>query len=93
MNFSTVPPCDSTIARIRSKYRARSDRSASGSTDSPSAVEPATSQKTTVTVFRCSRGESAASVAPHESQNLALTRFSEPHDPHLVIGVRLLEAG
>jgi hypothetical protein len=53
MNFSTVPPCDSTIAFIRSKYRARTACKASGSTDSPSAVEPTTSQKSTVTTFRC----------------------------------------
>jgi hypothetical protein len=55
MNFSTAPPCDSTIAFIRSKYLASKARSASGSVDSPSAVEPVTSQNSTVTVFRCSR--------------------------------------
>jgi len=50
MNFSTEPPCDSTIPLIRSKYRAST---ASGSTDSPSAVEPTTPQKSTVTTLRC----------------------------------------
>jgi hypothetical protein len=55
MNFSTVPPWASTIPFIRSKYRASRARSASGSFDSPSAVEPVTSQNSTVTVFRCSR--------------------------------------
>ena len=45
MNFSTVPPCRSTIVCTRSKYRAIRARSASGSIDSPSAVEPARSQK------------------------------------------------
>src|SRR5687768_10248821 len=40
---------------IRSKYCARSARSRSGSIDSPSAVEPARSQNSTVTVLRCSR--------------------------------------
>ena len=49
------PTCDSTIPRIRSKYRANNARNASGSVDSPSAVDPVTSQNTTVTVFRCSR--------------------------------------
>ena len=55
MNFSTVPPCPSTIAFIRSKYRESIVRNASGSTDSPSAVEPVTSQNSTVTVLRCTR--------------------------------------
>ena len=54
-------------------------RSASGSTLSASAVEPATSQKRTVTVFRCSRGGSTASAAPQESQKRAPSRFSAPH--------------
>ena len=39
MNFSTVPPWRSTMARISSKYRPSSSRSASGSSRSPSAVE------------------------------------------------------
>jgi hypothetical protein len=65
MNFSTVPPCDSTIAFIRSKKRASSARSASGSIDSPSVVDPVTSQKRSVTVLRISRGVAAgASAAP-----------------------------
>ena len=54
MNFSTVPPWSSTIPFIRSKYRANRARNASGSFVSPSEVEPVTSQKSTVTVFRCS---------------------------------------
>jgi hypothetical protein len=52
MNFSTVPPWRSTISRMRAKYRASSARRASGSVDSPSAVEPTTSQNSTVTTFR-----------------------------------------
>ncbi len=51
-------------------------RSASGSRRSPSAVEPATSQKRTVTTFRTSRGASASSGAPQESQKRASSRFS-----------------
>jgi len=43
------------IAFIRSKYRASNARNASGSVDSPSSVDPVTSQNNTVTVFRCSR--------------------------------------
>ena len=47
---------------------------------SPSAVEPVTSQKSTVTTFRTSRGAAAsASAAPHESQKRAPSRFSAPH--------------
>ena len=55
-------------------------RSASGSVDSPSAVEPTTSQKRTVTTLRCSRGGSAAaSAAPHALQKRASSGFSRPH--------------
>ena len=70
MNFSNVPPCNSTIAFIRAKYRASSARNASGSVDSPSFVEPVTSQNSTVTVFRCSRPATVAAAAPHSGQNL-----------------------
>ena len=57
-NFSTVPPWRSMIARRSSKYRRMRARSASGSVDSPSAVEPTRSQKRTVTTLRCSRAGS-----------------------------------
>ena len=77
MNFSTEPPWRSTIPLIRSKYRASSARSASGSVDSPSAVEPTTSQNSTVTTFRCSP-EPPPSAAPHASQNRAAALFSWP---------------
>ena len=71
MNFSTDPPCRSTIPFIRSKYLASSARSASGSVDSPSSVDPVRSQKSTVTVLRTSRGRAgAATGAPHSGQNL-----------------------
>src|SRR5829696_8804395 len=80
MNFSTLPPCRSTIAFIRSKYRASSARSRSGSSISPRAVEPARSQNRTVTVLRCSCAWTApaASGEPHCSQNLAPSLFSCP---------------
>jgi hypothetical protein len=81
MNFSTVPPCRSRITRIRSKYPASRARLTSGSDDSPIAVEPVTSQNTTVTIFRCSRsglpsgavqngqkGNSPGSSLPHAGQ-------------------------
>src|ERR671937_761074 len=54
-------------------------RKLSGSIRSPRAVEPLTSQKRTVTTLRTSRAAAAsASRAPHESQNLAPSRFSAP---------------
>ena len=62
---------------IRSKYRASRARSASQSVDSPSAVEPTTSQNRTVTTFRCSLDPSRSSV-PHASQNLAVSPFPCP---------------
>jgi hypothetical protein len=77
MNFSTVPPSRSTISRIRSKYRASSARNASGSVDSPSAVDPVTSQNSTVTVVRCSRLSPVRGEA-HSLQNLARSGFSLP---------------
>ena len=79
MNFSTVPPCDSTIAFIRSKYRASSARSTSGSVDSPSAVDPVTSQNTTDTTLRTSReAAEAPSAAPQPLQKPAPTGLSRP---------------
>ena len=65
MNFSTVPPCalDDRPSSARSSGPA-APRSASGSSRSPSAVEPVTSQKSTVTVLRCSRGGSPRPAAP-----------------------------
>ena len=87
MNFSTVPPCDSTIAFIRSKYRASNARTASGSVDSPSAVEPATSQNNTVTVLRTSRRAAAvASAALQPLQKRASTGFSRPQLAQIITG-------
>ena len=52
-------------------------RSASGSVDSPRAVEPTRSQKRTVTTLRCSRAGSArTSSAPHDMQKRASGGFS-----------------
>jgi hypothetical protein len=54
MNFSIVPPCCSSTARISSKYRFITSRSDSESSDSPRLVDPFRSEKTIVTVFRTS---------------------------------------
>src|SRR5262245_24904436 len=54
-------------------------RSASGSTDSPSAVDPTRSQKSTVTTLRCSRaGSEPASSAPHALQKRASSALARP---------------
>jgi hypothetical protein len=43
-------------------------------------VKPLTSQKSTVTVFRCSRaGETSTSGVPQASQKRAPARLSVPH--------------
>ncbi len=71
MNFSTVPPWCSTITFMRSKYAASTARCRSGSSCSPSAVEPTTSQNSTVTTLRCPRRDAAMpGRAPHSGQNL-----------------------
>ena len=82
MNFSTVPPCRSSVACIASKYRHITRRSDSGSSRSPSAVEPTTSVKTTVTTFRVSASLGwASSRSPQASQNRASASFSRPQEP------------
>src|SRR4051794_14747729 len=64
--------------------------SASGSVDSPSAVEPVTSQKRTVTVFRCSRTAVApSSAAPQELQKRAPSGFDSAQLGHA--GTELLQ--
>jgi hypothetical protein len=53
----------------------------SGSSRSPSSVEPVTSQKTTVTVLRDPAAVSAStgtSRVPHTEQKFAPSAFSEP---------------
>ena len=83
MNFSTVPPWRSIAACIVSKNRSMTRRIDSGSSASPIAVEPATSQNTIVTVFRTSyRVPCAVSGAAQSSQNFAPSRFSCPHASH-----------
>ena len=83
MYFSTVPPWCSIAVRIASKYRSMTRRTDSGSRASPIAVEPATSQNTTVTVLRTSCGaDGAISGAAQSSQNFAPSRFSCPHVSH-----------
>ena len=52
MSFSIVPPWRSTTSRMRSNQRSIAQRSVSGSTRSPSAVDPTTSAKTIVTILR-----------------------------------------
>src|SRR4029079_2217951 len=69
MNFSTLPRWRSTTSRTVSKKRPSTRRALSASNRSPSSVEPTTSQKRTVTVFRSSRGSSPAG-APQSGQNL-----------------------
>ena len=60
--------------------RASSARRASGSSDSPSAVEPVTSQKTTVTILRCSpRLGGDVAGAPHSGQNRNASPATWPH--------------
>ena len=61
-------------------------RTTSGSSRSPSSVDPTTSQKSTVTVFRTSRAGSASRGAPHELQNRAPAGFSRPHCVQMVTG-------
>src|SRR5690349_21647682 len=61
-------------------------RSASGSVDSPSAVEPTRSQNRIVTTLRCSRGGAApASSAPHDMQKRACRGLSTLQRAHTVM--------
>ena len=86
MNFSTVPPWSSISARIASKYRAMTFRRDSGSSCSPSWVDPVTSQKRIVTVFRTSSaGEAAGSAEPQFEQNFASAALAAPQLEHAVI--------
>ena len=80
MNFSTVPPWRPRIVLASSNQFAIRARTASGSRDSPSAVEPTTSAKRTVTVFRTSRaGAASTSGAPQAPQKRNPSGFSWPH--------------
>jgi hypothetical protein len=83
MNFSTLAPWRSRTPRAVSKYRDISLRVASGSSRSPSAVDPVTSQKSTDTVLRTSRaGVSLSSGEPQLEQNRAPASFSLPQLGH-----------
>ena len=87
MNFSTVPPWRSMAWRIASKYRAMTRRVDSGSSRSPIAVEPVTSQNSTVTVLRTSRGGGvSASSAPQDPQKRKPSGFSCPQFAQTVTG-------
>ena len=83
-NRSTVPPCCRTISAIDSAYRVMTRRVVSGSVASPSDVEPTTSQKRIVTVFRTSRPSRtrSGSAAPHALQKRAPSGFDSPHRSH-----------
>src|SRR2546426_4715944 len=70
MNFSTVPPQDAMAADIAEKYASRTERSRSGSSRSPSSVEPMTSANRIDTSLRSSAARSTGrSDAPHPGQN------------------------
>ena len=76
MNFSNVPPCRSRHALATSKKLAITRRNDSGSSRSPSAVEPVTSAKSTVTVFRTSRPAAPSNLPPQWLQNRAPSGFA-----------------
>src|SRR5947209_12081919 len=69
---------------MRAKYRASNPLSASGSSASPSSVEPVTSQKSTVTTLRCSRPGAgiAATAAPQNGQKRNSPGSSLPQPGH-----------
>ena len=73
--------------RIASKYRSMTRRSDSGSSASPIAVEPTTSQNTTVTVLRTSEAGSAAergrTALPAESVRLGIVVSAHLTPNHL----------
>jgi hypothetical protein len=83
-----------TCVRVRAREgwpngeekRARRARRASGSVDSPIAVEPVTSQKRTVTVFRCSReaGAVLSGAAQNGQKGKSPGGRSLPHDGQVV---------
>jgi hypothetical protein len=80
MYFSTVPPWCSTTERISVKNLVISCRMDSGSRRSPRFVDPSTSQKTTVTVFRASSASSTEGKGdPQDMQNSARAGLLWPH--------------
>ncbi len=94
MNFSTIPPCASTIRVAVSKYVLRSSRTASGSRSSAMVVKPTRSVKSTVTRRRSASAAglvasvlagaaSAASAWPQLAQKRASVRFASPQAEQL----------
>ena len=76
MNFSTVPPCRSSTSRAVSKNRDITQRTDSGSSRSPSAVEPVTSANTSVTILRASCATALGSSAPQKPHRRKRSGFS-----------------
>src|SRR5215510_9652209 len=72
-----------------------SARRASGSRDSPSAVDPVTSANSTVTSLRTSRAgaERSGWRAPHSGQNFVPAATSAPHSEHVRTMARSVGAG
>ena len=78
MNFSTRPPCRSTKSVAMPNRRARTARTSSGSSASPSAVDPTTSANRTVTSRRSSAmtypDPSMRTVAPGAASSAVMPR-------------------
>ena len=79
MNFSTVPPNDSSSRRTCSWYGPRTACTSSGSSFSARAVKPTRSTNTIETIRRssCPAGWAESSV-PQARQNRATSGFSWP---------------
>src|SRR5438105_7935157 len=78
MNFSTVPPSASSSSRIAFPYDCITSRNRSGSSRSPSAVDPVTSANRTVTTFRSWPRFGNAVDDPHEGQKRASSGSGKP---------------
>ena len=90
---STAPVGSATSAHRADparQYRRITCRKLSGSSRSPKAVDPVTSQNSTVTVLRFWRGAGTASkAAAHSLQNLASGGFSRPQPAQTLTPARL----
>ena len=82
--FPTEPPCKLDDPLHPLEIAGKRPRNASGSADSPDAVEPTTSQNSTDTTFRCSP-DPLASAAPHPAQNLLSSEFLWPQEEQATI--------
>ena len=91
MNFSTVPPSASISSRIAIAYAPRTSCRSSGSSSSPSGVEPVMSAKRTVTSLRSAAPtpSSAASGRPQCEQKRASSAFSPAQAGHAVMNGRV----